>query len=195
MTEHIFRVNKPCTVRVTFAKNSSAHTWLVSHSNGKAYHLRDFEKPPTTEKISFPKEGLYYSNIAFENAEALPLEAFNIKDTLPEPERNYNPEQIIIKEVENIGATPARTLAKQGIIEKGNTMQAYPSQVTFFILLHELGHQKYKTEWKTDRFALYYFLLLGYNPSQAFYALSRILKRSPEAIDRILKMYKILINY
>lgn len=93
--------------------------------------------------------------------------------------------------------TPARifTEAHPARIEVSPVFFTFPKEIRLFILLHEYGHLFYATEWKVDRFALRIFLQLGYNPSQAFYALSKVLKRSPQSMDRINRIFKTLKNY
>jgi hypothetical protein len=112
----------------------------------------------------------------------------SIKMCLPERFR-YKP--FVIKRVNNIGHTPARinTLATPAVIEVGDKFYTLPKQVRLFVLLHELGHMFYKTEWKVDRFALKAFLAAGGNKSQAIIALTRILKDNPQNRDRISKLF------
>ncbi len=188
------KIEKPCTVVLLFNNANNAKKWIVKSQNGKIYHYREFESPPITAKISFPFAGLFYSNIEMTGIEIFPLETFDISKKLPSPERDYNPEKLYIKKMENLYNTPARTIAKIGLIERGKGLEGLPSQMDFFIMLHEYGHQKYKTEWKTDLYALYWFYKLGYNESQAFYALSKVLKHTDETIDRIKRMFNLIIN-
>jgi len=118
----------------------------------------------------------------------LPLVPCKIKFDLPTPERNklknfkieFNP---------TLQGTPARIFTDSGLVEIGPQFQNYEPPTKLFILLHELGHFYYKTEWKTDTFALYWYLKLGYNKSQAFYALSRVLKTSPENMKRLINVF------
>ncbi len=187
------KIDKPCTVLVKFSRSGNSDAWKVSTNNG-AYHNRVFKENPVIAKISFPKIGKYYSDKEIEEIKILPLETFDIFDKLETPERDFSPESIYIEKIEGLTNTPARTWAKDGYIQTGEKFEDLNSQQKFFILLHELGHQKYSTEWKVDLYALAHFLKLGYNESQAFYALSNILSRNEENIDRIKKMLDHLMN-
>jgi len=58
-----------------------------------------------------------------------------------------------------------------------------------FILLHEYGHMFYKTEHKTDCYALKKYLQMGLPPSMAFYALAKVLHDTPANEARIKKLF------
>ncbi len=184
-------IDTPATVLVKFSNAGNSAVWKVSTKDG-AYHNRVFDGVPTTAKISFPRTGKYFSNKEIEAIKILPLETIDIFEKVPEPERDHNPEKIYIEKIEGLTNTPARTWAKDGYIQTGESFEGLNSQMKLFILLHELGHQKFTTEWKTDLFALAHFLNLGYNESQAFYALTSVLNRKPDNIDRIKKMFNLL---
>ena len=63
------------------------------------------------------------------------------------------------------------------------------------ILLHEQGHCMYSSEYSCDLYALKQYLYLGYNASMAYYAMSHILKQSPENVKRIKVMFKNVMNF
>lgn len=187
-------IDKPATLLVKFSSPvDSGSSWIVSTKDG-AYHSRVFDGEPSAAKISFPRVGRYYSNKEIAAIKILPLETFDIFDKVPEPERDYNPESVYIEKAENLTNTPARTWAKDGYIQTGEKFDKLNSQQKFFVLLHELAHQRFTTEWKTDLLALAHFLKLGYNESQAFYSLTNVLNRKPENIDRIKKMLNLLMD-
>lgn len=189
---NVLRIEKPCTVVCTF-DSLDGLIWNVS-TNDRAFHFREFPAPPTLAKISFPFAGIFYSNKGIKEIKMTPLETSDIfdKTPIPAPERDYAPESIYIEKVQGLSNTPARTWAKKGYIQRSPSLDSMPSQMDFFIMLHELGHQKYFTEWKTDLFALYHFLKLGYNASQALYALTKVLNSKPENIDRIKRIYNLI---
>ncbi len=190
---NVLNIEKPCTIVCKFSNSDESDIWKVSNMD-RVFHYREFKEPPIEAKISFPRIGKYYSNKEIESIKTFPLETFDIISVMPKTERDYNPENIYVEKVQDLANTPARTWAKEGYIQAGSVLDTYPSQWAFFILLHELGHQKYFTEWKTDLFALYQFLKLGYNESQAFYALSKILNRKPDNIERIKNLYNVIVN-
>lgn len=190
---NVLNIEKPCTVVVTFSNSGNSDVWKVS-TRDKVFHFRELPTGSKEAKISFPFSGYFWSNKEIESIKILPLETFNIFDRLPTPERAYSPDSIYIEKAEGLVNTPARTWAKDGYIQTGEQFDSLPSQMAFFILLHELGHQKYSTEWKTDLFALAHFLKLGYNESQAFYALTKVLNRKPDNVERMKKLYNIITN-
>lgn len=104
-------------------------------------------------------------------------------------------------------------------IEKGKLFNTYTDPTKIFFLLHEVGHQMYgitnedikkaqikdanelhsgkkwlkektiQSEMYCDLFALTHFLQMGYNMSTAMYALTNVLKRTPENEKRVLFLY------
>lgn len=109
------------------------------------------------------------------------------------PERNLDkPFRIVYNPKLGLNDTPARIFAKmepEAIIEVGRKFYTFSPQVRMFILLHELGHMRYATEHKADCYALKRYLEMGLNPSQAFYALSKVLHPGKRNQDRILKLF------
>ncbi len=55
-----------------------------------------------------------------------------------------------------------------------------------FIKFHELGHYRYKTEWKCDVFSAHEMLKRGYNPSQCYYSSAFCLSEKQEPRKDIL---------
>jgi hypothetical protein len=146
------------------------------------------------EKISFNIHfpGEYESNVYFKVVEFSPLFLEKNNIDLFEPERKQErPIKIVFNPKLGIEDTPARIFPNQNpaLIEIGQRFKSYPSQVRMFILLHEYGHMFYKTEHKTDLYALKKYLELGYNASMAFWALAKVLHTSPQGIDRITKLF------
>lgn len=109
------------------------------------------------------------------------------------PER-FRFKDFIIEHRNDIGSTPARinTTASPAVIQVSDKWKSYPPQVRLFVLLHEMGHMFYKTEDKCDNFALKLYLMQGFNASQAFYALSKILHPTGEGLQRIQKLFQTL---
>ena len=149
----------------------------------------------TLQSLNLPRYGEYYTNVKI--FDILPLIKNNINFQLYEPERNgrYKPFEIVKNfDDSQMKGSPARIFTEVGRIELGKKFYQYTPQIRLFILLHELGHFFYKTEHKTDLFALYYYLLMGYNKSQALYALTKVLHPNQNNKQRILKLYNILKN-
>lgn len=136
-------------------------------------------------------EGVYTSpNRGVIKSRPLVVRKCSIKDY--DPERARQAEYKIVFNA-SLGAndTPARILTgiEPAIIEVGKRFYSYAPQVRMFILLHELGHMFYKTEHKADCYALKRYLELGYNASQAFYSLSKVLHPGKRNAERIHKLF------
>jgi hypothetical protein len=138
--------------------------------------------------LNLPTAGTYYFGEELSVRDRLHLVPNKVRFTLPEPERNrYKPFKIEFNK--ELKGTPARIFTQEGVIEVAPTYYKLDPPTRLFILLHELGHYFYETEWKTDTFALYYYLKLGYNKSQAFYALSKVLHPSAGNMERITRLF------
>jgi hypothetical protein len=179
------------TYTITLANPASVFSLL--DSTGAIYHIR--EMPHGTRKLSvnIVKPDNYISNCDYFITKKEALKSGGDDIDFADVERfRLRP----IKVVHNpyLQGTPARifTMRNPAIIEVGDKFFTYPKQVRLFILLHEFGHLFYKTEWKVDRFALWAFLKMGYNKSQAFYALSKTLSDSEQSTDRIKRLFNSL---
>jgi hypothetical protein len=164
----------------------------ILDSKGRVIFFRNLKKEGEKFSVNLPREGVY-SFTGAEITKDLPLVPNSIKFELPAPEREglFKPFKIVenLNEAEMKG-TPARIFPLIGKIEVSAKFKSLPPQIRLFILLHEMGHFFYKTEWKTDTFALYYYLKMGYNSSQALYALTRILHPTQRNFERINKLFK-----
>lgn len=159
---------------------------------GKLYHFRKPETSETFSEISFNTDGAG-SYETFENPIKILKSKIDYVDLtnfiLPPPEVNFKKPTYFVKNP-YLFTTPARIFTDSGKIEVGAKFDLLPLQIQKFIVLHEVGHLYYNDESNCDLFALYHFLKQGYNESNAFYALSKVLSRSPENLERIEKLYK-----
>ena len=167
----------------------------LKNEAGKVYYIRHLTEGYNEIKININRTGNYTANF---NATATkqPLQIINAVDTLPEKERDLKTELNFIGK--NLDRTPARIYANFGVIEYDKKKFAsYPIPFKVFILLHEIGHFFYTTEWKCDIFALYHFTRLGYNASNAFYCLSTILNdpNNTEQHDRIKNLFNAIPHF
>lgn len=187
-------IAKPSTVNIEF-KNSVLAAAVYNELNA-VYHFRTFEEPQKNFKVNFPSVGKYKIKGAVIDVKIEPLNYCDLSGfKLPEIERNRSKKgktEIIFNP--KLFHTPARIFTFDNKIEIGNKFLKYPFQIQKFILFHEIGHYFYKTEWKTDAFALYWFLKKGYNESNAYYALSKVLSRNENSIFRLEKMANHIIN-
>lgn len=136
-------------------------------------------------------DGDYFSPNSFDVVDSKPLT--NAESTIKLYEREREREKpIVIKYVPGLTNTPARifTNMNPAVIEVGERFYQYPLPVRMFILLHEYGHLFYKSEHKTDCFALKKYLEMGLPPSMAYYALANVLHSSPQSTFRIKKIFQ-----
>ncbi len=155
--------------------------------NGNKYHNRTFESGMLSE-AKFNAIG----NGVFEVISSQPfdiyckkLDVFDLsKIEIPTRERSeFKPYKIV--ENFDLYNTPARINISKGVIETGQKFKYLNEQQQQFILLHEIGHFYYTTEFKCDVFAMYNLLKKGYNKSQAYSALKDVLSRNPQNTERI----------
>ena len=170
--------NKPKSIHIKW----NGKTWIDRKLNGKFDCI----------KFKAPFSGFFTSSEPVKKIEKHPFHIEPSGIELYPYERNLKRPYVLsfngeLSEID----TPARIFAHQypALIEIGKRFYHFSPQVRYFILLHELGHQFYKTEHKTDLFALKRFLDEGFNASEAFNALN-ILHKSPQAQDRIKKLFE-----
>lgn len=180
--------DQPQTIRVRI-KNAAPGFSLAITRNRIPYYYREVEGSDTIN-INLKNAGDYEFSQPVELLYQGPLKIVcPVKyNELPKFERNYPLPDRWEKDIQ-IGRSPARMFAKHGIVETGERFNLLPEEWKVYILLHELAHSKYKTEWKADTLALYWFCHLGYNHSQGLYALSKVLHQSPDNKKRIMNIY------
>ncbi len=174
---YVFSLQEPCNF------------FRLCSPDGDCYFIRYLKEGTKQITINVNHDDNYTSNVPFT---ITPTENKISGDSIElyQPERwRWRDIQVVYNP--NLKGTPARiyTLQTPAKIEVGDKFYTLPKQVRFFILLHEYGHLFYETELKVDTFALKVFLNCGCNPSQAFYALSKVLKTSPEGMERIINIY------
>jgi len=172
---------------------------------GRIYYSREIGNFDKIE-VNFVRGGTFKSNVDFK---VLKIGRIKIKEPsfeLPKQERKRFKPITILKVIGKSKITgksftsPARIFTQLGVVETGEKFNNYSQPTKTFILLHELGHFFYETEWKCDLFAYYHFINLGYNDSQAFYSLSKILRmtrkdakgkevENEENIDRTMRLF------
>lgn len=165
---------------------------LNLYSSGACYHVR--ELAPGVDAIEFNcvHPDTYSANVDLTAEYLRPIDNAALPE-LPKPERQRM-KDVVLKFNPTLTGTPARifTMLTPAVIEIAPEFYDYPKQIRYFILLHEKGHMLYATEWKTDAFAVHEFLKAGFNASQAFHALADVLGRSPQAVDRVKRMFNTL---
>lgn len=89
--------------------------------------------------------------------------------------------------------TPARMFTNKPIIEfNPDYMRTFSPETRRFIMLHELGHYYHDNEEKADGWAAVEFLNTGGNLSTAIYALTGVLGRTPENVQRMITQHSLL---
>jgi len=109
---------------------------------------------------------------------------------LPAPERDrwtdvyyrYNPNLGTVARIHTDGP-------QAGLIEHGPRYKMLIRPMQIFIDEHEKAHMFYLTEENCDIFALINFIRMGYNESTAYYTLSKVLKKSPQQMNRTKELY------
>lgn len=159
----------------------------IYDDKGRVYYRRE---NCTKTKVNFPKAGIYY----FKGCK--PIEEHEIQINraffdLPRPERNRKIKTPVISKNNSFNG-PARINTHKGVIEIGPLFFTLPVPSRLFILLHEIGHLYYTTESYCDMFAYYHFCKLGYNNSQAFFSLSKILTLHDDNLKRLENLLNII---
>ena len=178
-----FKTDKPATI------TANCRGYInVKDERGRLWYFRAADTNcPRLVSFNLPIAGSYSMDADLVRIE--PLKKCSVDITLPPAERDHKPPQITFKRNPAI-KSPARIFPASGIVEMNDEFFTFPPPVRVFILLHELGHLKYKTEEYCDRFAVKKFLQHGYNPSTAIYSLTRVLNPSINNRNRVIELLK-----
>lgn len=190
--QHVLKNLKPSTLRIKFFEPTDY--FELRDSRGKLYYYRYLPNGTTDIKINLPDKGIYY----FNNDCKIEDEPLQIIDTiyyvkLPKQER-HREKEVTIKHDLNQTGSPAIIYTDLGLIVTGTAFLELPVPMRIFVLLHEKGHLKYKTEKYCDLYAFVEFVKMGYNPSTAIYCLVDILKQKPGKDERINSLFQTMIN-
>ena len=178
-------VNKPSTVYVQFA-DVMPRFFLVRNAN-EDYYFRYLDGKTPRIKFNIPDAGSYETNVPVNVVKIVPIEIPEHGPVLPKPDRDrwkditmvYNPD------MDNVTTTPIRIYTATGVIEYGKRFLSFIGPIQKFLIEHEKGHFFYSKEEDCDFYALVNFVRMGYNQSTGLYSLSHILKRSPQAVQRV----------
>ena len=111
---------------------------------------------------------------------------------LPPAERNFPlPENFLIEFAPNINKCTIMWDKKKIVFD--NALKNLSLPELYFILYHEFGHSKYKTEKYADLFSVCRMLKMGYNPSQI--GASPVTSLSNAQYDRKKFIIKKVIKY
>lgn len=193
MSEPISKIYVPGkkTVYVTFPVPPIR--FEVYDERGKLYYFRELGGKFDAVKFNICHKGHYTFSEPCIVEKITDIEIIPVNVELPPPDRNrMKPVSIVYNK--SLLTTPARMFSHEGRIEVGPRFKKYPFPVRLFILCHELGHLLYKDEENADLYACKIYIENGYNKSNAFYSLSKVLKVNVRNENRILKMFKNLRN-
>jgi hypothetical protein len=186
MQENII-VNSASTVYIAFT-SEMPKLFLMIDADGDVEYFRYMDGKTPRIRFNIPVPGSYTFNCPFSLVKMVPIEVNYNLPVLPSPERDRLKEPVIVYDP-GWTISVASNFTEEGVIVHGPGWLALIKPIRLFIDLHEVGHFFYRTEQYCDLYALVNFLRMGYNRSTAFYALTKVLGRSPEAMDRIKSMF------
>ena len=178
----MFEISEPTTI--TFICNGVLN---IKHENGLIYHLQ--ETTNKRVKVKFPRVGFYESKNEIDLIN-LGIELPPTIENTHKQDRSFSASNFEVVYNPNLTHTPARIFYEIARCEVGPKFKQYPTQWQQFIIEHEKAHLRYSSEFGADIAALNSFLKQGFNSSQAFYALSEVLTKKPQNLQRIKEIYK-----
>lgn len=182
------RVSKPVTIYIRF-RSSIPRVFVLKDENGHVYYWRYLDGKIPRIKFNVPDAGLYTGNANFDIIKTNAIEIPKTFPKLPPANRDrWKPIKMVFNP-DLINTTPIRIFTKEGIIEYGPDFENFIKPIQVFLTWHEKGHMFYTDEQDCDLYALVNFLRLGYNQSTAYFALTHVLRRSQENIERFKSLF------
>lgn len=174
---------------------------LTVYRNGRKYLDKPFAKGEFY--INLPFAGVYqFTGDGFELSKEIPIVKQTSLIKLPKPERTrvFGVNKVLFDTESN---SPARIYTQSQTIVLNPKFNDYSGEIKLFILLHEVGHFYYATEWKCDLYAAYHYInTYNCNPSNAFDALAGVLHterpdgtENTENTARIKQIYNVLKKF
>lgn len=186
-------VSSPQTIYVSFPAEMPK-CFVVTGSNGIVEYFRYMDGKTPRMKFNLPVSDIYTTNVPVVVVKQVPVEIPANLPNLPPPERDrYNGEPVIVYDA-NWTTSPASNFTEENVIVHGPGWKALIPPVRLFIDLHEVGHFFYMQEEYCDLYAFVNFLRMGYNKSTAYYALSKVLRRSPQMMDRVRTLFQTIVK-
>lgn len=177
------------TVYVTF--QFQPIRFEVYDDRGKLYYFRELGGKFDGIKFNICHKGHFTMSEDCVIDKIVDIEIYPVVESLPPPDRNRMKKVEVVFNKE-LMITPARINSKTGKIEIGPRFKNFPFPVRLFILCHEEGHLLYADEFNADLYACKIYVNNGYNKSNAFYALSKVLKETDQNYNRIKQLFKTL---
>jgi len=189
---------KPSTVYVKFTHEVPGLFLLMyatpeKDRNGNlvndTYYFRYLNRNTPRIKFNIPDPGSYIPSVPVEIVKIVDIEIPENYPRLPPANRDrwqevkywYNPQMDSV--------TPIRIYSHTGVIEYGDRFLSFIKPIQVFLEQHEKGHMFYLDEEDCDLFALVNTLRMGYNQSTCYYAMSHVLSRTKQNIERIQTLF------
>lgn len=183
----VIRIIEPTRIRVILTNCPES---FALFSNGKIYYQRDLKGDRNELQLNINDPGTYTTKNDIKEIEYLPRKKFTCYIlSLPAPEKNIEKKPLFYVYKKDIGGTPARIDVSTGEVQYSDFFLSLPKPIQDFIILHEIGHNYYKTETLADSYALYHYMQNYGNPSQAFYALAKVFKHPEYQSERIYNLF------
>jgi len=194
----MLRISTPRTITVMA---SNPNEFFAINSNTGEIYFQKFNLQSNIVTFNLPQPGGY--NLTFnqpvEVLEQTELQYVPVLFELPKmdnPDPIPTPLTVVINP--DLKGTPAQTIPGIRLIQFQPEFEIWPEPVKMFIYLHELGHFHYESCFDADLYALKNFFEMGYNISQAIYALIDFRNYSSVSMELFLNAYKYmepLANY
>lgn len=186
--ESSIHITSPSTVYISFPEEMPK-LFVVTGSSGIVEYFRYLDGKTPRMKFNLPESDNYTTNVPVSVVKIVPVEIPPLP-SLPPPERDrYRGEPRIVYEP-TWTISPASNFTEENLIVHGPGWKKLIPPIRLFIDLHEVGHFFYKTEEYCDLYAFVNFMRMGFNRSTAYYALDKVLKRSPQAMNRIKTIFQ-----
>lgn len=158
--------------------------FCIYDAAGNLHYFRHLDGKTPRIKFNLPECGRFSFDCPVIILKIVPIEIPTMWPELPKADRDRYKQMNIVYNPDLKG-TPARIFTDTGLVEVSDSFLAHPPTIRKFLLLHEQGHFFYSKEEDCDLWALVNYLRLGYNRSMSYYALTFILSRSPENVNRL----------
>jgi hypothetical protein len=178
------KVNK----KTGFCCNDSTEL-IINDAKGKLFYSRSINRPKNC--FNLPK-GVYYTNnnltqlgtpVSYSIPKLPPIEREGIIPVIVIVRKGNNPHKC------SIIRDDRRRIA---VIFADNKIFELPRVQQELIMMHELGHCFYETEYKCDLFSARYLIKRGYNPSQLALSSFYSLGNSDSAYERKCTMLEVM---
>lgn len=184
----------PSTVYIRFT-GEMPKLFVITDSSGEVEYFRYMDGKTPRIKFNLPIPGVYYPSVPFEISKVVNVEIPPLPVLPPASRNRYHGKWPDVVYDPSWTISPASIMTDQNLIIHGPLWQAQIPAVGLFIDLHECGHLFYAEEENCDLYAFVNFMLMGYNRSTAYYALDKVLKSTPQNIERIKTMFSTVQKY